>query len=292
MLNRVLLLSFACGVAGCSGSASVPTAPTPTPAAQVMQPTATELRGFVMDTAYRNLEGARIEVMDGPSAGTAAIAGADGQFVLSGLFNETTRFRAVMDGHETRTQVWNCSVTTGCPGANGARPWLGFYLTVLAPSVNIAGTYTLTFTADSACADFPEAMRTRSYRAVVTAQAIDDRSTIPGFVLTIEGTPVAGHMDGFPIGVAGDRLNLWLHGGHDPAIVEDLGGNSYLAFSGGAVTLGTAGPSTIATRFEGWIEHIVLAAPLVGPWYYPQAATISKSTCESANHRLTLTSAP
>jgi hypothetical protein len=247
----------------------------------------------VVDTAYRNLEGARIEVVDGPSAGTAAIAGADGQFVLSGLFNETTRFRAVMDGHETRTQAWNCSVPTGCPGTNGARPWLAFYLSVLAPSVNIAGAYTLTFTVDGACADFPEEMRTRSYRAVVTAEAIDGRSTIPGFDLTIEGTPVAGHMGGFPIGVAGDRLNLWLHSRHDPAIVEDLGANTYLAFSGGAVvTLGTAGPSTIAARFDGWIEHIVLAAPLVGPWYYPQPPVMSKSTCDSPNHRLTLTPAP
>ena len=246
------------------------------------------LRGFVMDTAYRPLAGARVEVVDGVSAGMATVADDTGQFVLSGMFDKTTQFRAVKDGHETRTQPWNCSVAV-CLGANNAQPWLGFYLTVLEPTVNIAGDYVLTFTADGACTDLPEIARGRSYRAAVTARPADGRSAIPGFDLKVVGSPVVGNMTGFPIGAAGSRLSFWLHGGHDPAVVEDLGANTYLAFSGtAAATVGPAGLSSITADFDGWIEHLVSMGPL-GPWYYPQGAVISKATCESRTHRLTLT---
>ena len=291
--NAALPLLLATTLVGCSGSESVysPTAPSPTASrtqVETLQDFALGLRGFVTDTAYRPLAGALVEVLDGASAGVTTISGADGQFVLSGRFNATTQFRASKDGHETRTQPWNCSVAV-CLGANNAQPWLGFYLTVLEPTVNLAGDYILTFVADGACTDLPEIARGRSYRVAVTARPADGRSAIPGFDLKVVGAPVVGNMTGFPIGAAGSRLSFWLHGGHDPAIVEDLGANTYLAFSGTAeVTVGPAGLSSITATFDGWIEHLVLTAP-VGPWYYPQGPPISKATCESRTHRLTLT---
>jgi hypothetical protein len=76
-------------------------------------------------------------------------------------------------------------------------------------------------------------------------------------------------MTGFPIGVAGNRLSLWLHARHDPPVVEDLGGHTYLAFSGGAeTTVATSGMAPISAAFDGWIEHVVLTSPL-GLWYWP-----------------------
>lgn len=293
MLKPIALL-IVTTLAGCSGSEglSTPTAPSPTaaPAPQVAAPveTAFSLRGFVTDTAFRPVPGARVEVVDGVSAGTVAIADTNGGFVLSGMFNAQTLFRASKEGHETRTQPWNCSVAV-CLGANNAQPWLGFYLSVLQPTVNIAGEHTLTFTADSTCTDLPEIARSRSYRVAVTAQPAAGRSDIPGFDLKVIGGKFIGKLDGFPIGAAANRLSFWLHGRHDPTIVEDLGGNTYLAFSGIAdATVPSNGASTITTAFDGWIEHVVLSVPL-GLWYYPQGPANSKGTCDSSNHRLTLT---
>ena len=291
--NAALPLLLAIALVGCSSSegAYSPTAPSPTASTtqlETLHDLPLGLRGFVTDTAYRPLAGALVEVLDGASAGLTTIADADGQFVLSGRFDAATRFRASKDGHEARTQPWNCSVAV-CLGANNAQPWLGFYLTVLETTVNIAGDYVLTFVADGACSDLPAIARGRSYRAAVTARPADGRSAIPGFDLKVLRAPVVGNMTGFPIGAAGSRLSFWLHGGHDPAIVEDLGANTYLAFSGTAtVTVGPAELSSITANFDGWIEHLVLMAP-VGPWYYPQGAVISKSTCESRTHSLTLT---
>jgi len=294
MLKSAVLLLFAGVVVGCSGSERpfLPTAPS---ASVTVQPTSAtplpgmQLRGFVMDTAFRPLAGARIEVVSGPSAGAATLADAAGDFSLTGTFGEDTQFRATMNGHEERTQTWNCSAAS-CPGPTGARPWLGFYLSVTAPSVNIAGAYTLTFTADVACTDLPAHVRTRSYPVVVTAQSAPDRWTTPAFDLKVTNTAVVGGLTGFPIGVAGNRVSFWLHGGHDPVIVEDLGSNTYLAFSGtGNTVIESNEVSAIAAPFEGWIEHTVLSFPLSGPWYFPLPAAAAKATCESLNHRLTLT---
>ena len=249
-----------------------------------------QLRGYLMDTAFRPLAGVRVEVVDGPSMGTAAVSGDDGQVVLTGIFNESTRFRASKDGYEARTQPWNCSVAV-CLGASGAQPWLGFYLSVPEPAVNIAGDYRLTFTADSTCTDLIEIARSRSYRVSVVAQPLGDRSTVPGYDVTVVGTSMLGRLTGFPIGVAGNHLSFWLHGRHDPAIVEDLGENTYLGFSGtAAATIAPAGATTITTTFDGWIEHVALSVPLV-QWYFPLPQARSTSSCDSSNHRITLTRA-
>ena len=288
----VLLITSAPIGAGCGSetpAAVLPTAPTSSRPEAAPEAASLQVRGFVMDTSYRPLAGVRIEVVDGASAGVATVAGADGQFMLSGPFTAATQFRAVKEGHEPRTQTWNCSVAN-C--ANNAQPWLGFYLSVLEPTVNMAGDYRLTFIADSACADLPEIARTRSYRATVTARPSDGRSTVPGFDLKADGAEFIGALDGFPIGAAGTRMSLWLHARHDPAIVEDLGGNAYLAFSGtAAATVANDGVIAITTAFDGWIEHVALPSALVGPWYVPQPPAISKATCDSSNHRLTLTRA-
>ena len=291
MLKVTTVLLIVTSGLGCAGSdgAVTPTAPSTAsapPQSVAALVTTFELRGFVTDTAFRAIAGARIEVLDGPSAGYAAVSGENGEFVLSGMFTAATQFRATKEGHQTRTQPWNCSVAV-CLGPGGAQPWLGFYLTVLEPSVNIAGRYTLAFTAAATCTDLPDVARTSSYRAEVTARPADGRSAIPGFDLEVIG-PFVGNMTGFPIGVAGNRLNFWLHGRHDPPVVEDLGGNTYLAFSGGAeTTVATSGLAQISAAFDGWIEHVVLTSPL-GLWYWPQQAT-GKATCDSSNHRITLT---
>ena len=111
------------------------------------------------------------------------------------------------------------------------------------------------------------------------------------FALLIPSLGYVVLTDGFPIGAAGTRMSLWLHGRHDPAIVEDLGDNTYLGFSGtAAATVANDGIIAIDTAFDGWIEHVVLPSAL-GAWYFPQPPPISKATCDSSHHRVTLTRA-
>src|SRR5687768_4434969 len=125
----ITLLVLVQGLAACNGdrSSTVPggpvaPSPAPQPAPQpVPQPTANQLNGEVYDSAYRPLSGARVEVLDGPHAGTATTASATGSFSLRGTFDSTTKFRATHDGHISATRSW-----TQC--ATCVRPWLGFVL--------------------------------------------------------------------------------------------------------------------------------------------------------------------
>src|SRR5688572_10205913 len=62
-------------LAGCSGASSaVPTAPSAsgTPPSAAALSSSMQLRAYITDTAFRPLAGARVEVVDGPSAGTTA----------------------------------------------------------------------------------------------------------------------------------------------------------------------------------------------------------------------------
>lgn len=80
------------------------------------------------DTAYRPLAGARVEVLDGPQANTSTLTDGAGEFSLRGIFDETTRFRAEKDGHESATgTLWFCA-------ACNPQRRMNFILGVLAPS--------------------------------------------------------------------------------------------------------------------------------------------------------------
>jgi hypothetical protein len=117
--------------------------------------------------------------------------------------------------------------------------------------------------------------------------------------VVVDGAPFLTGFNGFLIGVAGDYLGFWLHGGHDPPIVEQLSPTTYLAFSGNArASSGSTGASTISVPFEGWIEYCELKGPMTTPPYncgtsprtgepIPGAAVVY-THCESTNHRLTL----
>lgn len=308
IFKQGVLLVLALGLTGCDSSATrSPSAPSATASAvpgsvsvSVSEPplVVSDISGFVLDTAFRPLAGARIEVLDGPQTGTSTTADATGEFSLSGTFDGTTRFLATQDGHAAATQVWNCSVPD-C--AYGARPWLGFYLDVAATPVDLAGEYTVTFIADSACTDLPPTLRTRTYSATIAPDPDppgSNGSANTSMAVKLGGASFLGNLGGFGIGVAGDYAAFWLHGGHDPAVVEQLAPNTYLAFSGNAeTTLGT-GMSTISMPLDGWIDYCVTHTPL-GEGYNcgtdnttgspVPGAVVRRTRCESRHHQLSLT---
>jgi hypothetical protein len=254
------------------------------------------ISGFVLDTGFRVVGGARVEVIDGPQAGMSSTVDATGTFSLTGTFDSTTRFRATKDGYVTATQTWSCSVDT-C-GGQGASPWLGFYLaSSLAAPVDIAGDYTLTFIADSACTDLPDEVRTRTYEATIVPSSIPNIPADTAFKVTVAGASFLSGFADFGIGVVGDHVDLWLDGGHDPPLVEQLAPNTYLAFSGNATVSVAAPISSISASLDGWIDYCVLKTPMgshyncgtdnTGAVVTGQAVT--RAHCDSTNHRLILT---
>lgn len=292
-MNRFLnLVGFALLAASCGGNegavAPLPTSPSALPAPVVAPAPRTSvesIRGFVLDTGFRAVPGARVEVVDGsPHAGTSTTSSASGEFTLVGTFTEATTFRAAKDGYVTATQRWSCSVAT-CPGVFNANPWLGFYLAVPAAPANIAGEYTITFIADSACSDLPEDVRVRTFAATITP-----KPGASGFNVTATVPPFVNRFNAFEIGVAGDYLGIWLHGGHDPALVEQIAPNRYVALSGVAsASVGAGAASTITAPFDGWIEFCESNSPIPYPYDCRPASATQKVMCESKNHRLTLT---
>lgn len=301
-LAGVALLALAHGLSGChgSGSPSTPSTQSPAPPAgssPPAQPVVSGISGFVLDTGFRPIAGARVEVVDGAAVGTSTTTDEGGRFSLAGTFDGTTRFRATKEGHVAATQTWNCS-DGGCSGPGAATPWLGFYLAVLAPSVDLAGAYSLTFVADSACPDLPSEMRTRTYGATITAASSPSTPVNTAFEVTVGGAPFLGSLSGFEIGVAGDHVGFWLHGGHDPALVERVADSAYLAFSGVASASVTASTATITTSFDGWIEYCVMKSEMGQPYNCGTSnrtgepipgRAVTRAHCESKDHRLILT---
>ena len=241
-----------------------------------------QMAGTVSDSAFRPLGGATVEVLDGPQAGKTTTADASGQFSLSGTFDDTTRFRATKEGHVAATGT----LQPHCAPCNPNR-WIHFYLPPLVPSANIAGHYTLTFTADGACAALPSAVRT--YAATLVPVTTSHHPAGTFYEGTVSGAEFLQGYNSFSIGVAGDYFTGWfgdLHG--DPGLVEQVAPTTYFAL-GGEVAGSVTGGSTVTGSLEGFIDSCELASAM-GPRYSctPGPAAI-RAQCNSRNHRLTLT---
>jgi hypothetical protein len=175
---------------------------------------------------------------------------------------------------------------------------LGFYLaSSQAPPVNLAGDYTLTFIADSACTGLPDEVRTRTYQATIAPSSIRNIPADTSFKVTVAGASFLAGLADFGIGVIGDHVDLWLDGGHDPPLVEQLAPNTYLAFSGNATASVAAPILSISASFDGWIEYCVMKTP-IGSYYncgtdntgaVVMGQALARVHCESTNHRLILT---
>jgi hypothetical protein len=290
---RVVLLILALATAGCDRSEPPPSVVGPSPTARLVpiptpQPTPTPLvlRGYVQDTAYRPLSGARVEVLDGPQTGTSTTTGVDGQFSLTGEFDSTTRFSASLDGYIGATgTIGQCPP---CP-----RDWLSFVLAVPARPASVAGDYTVTFMADRSCQGIPAELQTRSYAATM-APSFPDRLVDTSFTLTLnEGTFLAGHdrsslHNSIVVGVAGNVIRMSF-GSYGPGVVEQVARDTYLGFDGAVETVAVGSLQTITTSFQGWVNYCALNAPMGEYYNCPLGQAVARSECESANHQFILT---
>ena len=280
------LLVLAVGLAGCdadrrpgpSGPSSVPQAgqqPAPQPGIQ--------LAGTVSDAAWRPLAGARVEVVDGPQAGLSTTTNANGEYRLTGAFDETTHFRATKESHVAAT--WPLPAI--CDRCN-PQWWIYFYLEALAPPASIAGDYTLTFVADGACAGLPEEVRTRTYQATVTLTSRPGDPANSRFDVTVTGGNLLERYNGFTIGVVGDYVKTdigdWGHGA--PGLVEQIAPNTYLTL-GGAIATTANDTSMIAGSFVGAIERCELTSEW-GSRYSCEGGAVVHERCSSQNHGFSL----
>jgi hypothetical protein len=270
------------GLAGCSrsGPSSTPFAASPVAADERLSVIPVEA-GYVLDSAFRAVPGATVEIVRGPQAGASMTTDATGRFALTGAFTRTDTFTASKDGYVATTQGFSTS-------SPGGTPWLHFHLKPVAEPVDIVGDYILTFEADRACTDIPSEVRTRTYAASITPGSYPTSPAETYFDLTVRDAPVIDKYNGFGIGVAGRSLGFWLHGGHDAPLVERIGAQGYLAYSGWAeATVDAPAMRTIATSFTGWIEYCE-SGPLPGSTQTCRGGG-AFAHCESTNHRLILT---
>ena len=248
----ILLVVLVPGVLGCHKEASSPTAPTAATASTAANPTSpvgsTFMKGTVSDTAYRPLANARVEVLDGPQAGFSTATDATGEFSITGVFDQTTRFRATADGHVTATRT----LQPFCARCN-PNWWINFTLEVPDSPVDIGGDYTLTFVANNACAMLPDDLRARTFTATIptTSPAIP-----PNAFFRLGGANFFEDWNVIGLGVAGDYIALWLE-----TVVEQIAPNTFLAFAGqAAARLHGSNLSTFVLPFHGAIEYCVTTA--------------------------------
>jgi hypothetical protein len=239
--------------------------------------------GYVGDTAFRSVAGARVEVLDGPQAGMTITADANGLFSYSGAFASAVTLRASKDGYLPLTRTTQTS-------APGGRPWVYFQLDLVAPPVDIAGDYTLTLIADDACAGIPNELRTRTYPATITIPPDSVVRAGASLFLTVGGAQFVANHNGFPIGVAGDEVGFSVYyKQEDFGLVEQVTAKTFLAVQGSAsASVGTSPVSTISAPLDGMIDYCALNSE--SGWNYDCVGpVVAHERCQSKNHRLILT---
>ena len=279
-----VVLITAAMLAACN-SPSSPVSPSPTvtttPGPQgTPQAGSSRLLGTVMDTAFRALDGARVEVVNGPDAGLSDVTVWRGEFELNGRFDETTQIRAIKDGYVTSVQT----LSPLCPTCQYR--YISLYLATPTPSVNIAGNYTLTFIADAACTALPQEARQRTYdiRIEPRSSPHDPPNTI--FLARVTNPALVEHYDAFPIGVVDNFATFELRG-HGPYLLEQTGENLYLGFDGLAAAIIDAEPlPPVTTRFDGWIGFCGRATTSSGGEYHDCGR--GRPECLSSNHQMIL----
>jgi hypothetical protein len=193
------------------------------------------------------MAGARIEVIDGPQAGLSTQTDSKGEFRLTGIFGDTTRFVATKDGHLPAT----ATLGPFCAPCHPNR-WIFFNLEEPVPPPDLSGDWQVTFVT-AACPGLPSELQTRSYDATI---ALAPPAAHPDarwlFLVTMSKVPFLSEHKEFHVGAAGNYLGFPENDG--PVLVEQLDPTAYLSFNAlgitnGVVTGASAG-SIITTGFD------------------------------------------
>ena len=188
-----LLLCLACA---CNGQPqAAPSGPAPSSGPQA--------RGYVADSAFRPLSGVRVEVVDGPTAGTSSISGSDGWFLVSIASDRAGEFtvRATRAGYVTVQQSFRSYTSSYGTFIDG-------YVSLTPtdpPAVFEPGAYSITL--DFPCTEIPADLRTQTFPATVAARP----NTPPGtdFIVSIDDERFRQfNYTGFEFGVSGSAIGV------------------------------------------------------------------------------------
>jgi hypothetical protein len=263
-------------VVGCNRRQG-PAAPSPVPS--VTQPvtppsTGVPLAGTVNDAAWRRVVGAKVEVVDGPHAGMSTVTDSRGEYRLTGTFDESTHFRASKDGYVAAISPFPARCAPCNPNW-----WVHFYLETTAAHPILSGTYTLTFAAASNCTALPSAALTRSYPVVVAPVTYADAPANSQFTVTMTGSSFVEPFSRFDIGVAGNYMAAEMGNAHgSPGLVEQVGANTYLTFTGG-IEGTVSDPSRISASFNGLVDQCELTGEWGSRYACPSGDTVARAQC-------------
>jgi len=272
-LAHALALS-ACGHDAVSSLPAAATPVTPPPAA----PGTILIRGTVSDTAFRDVTGAKIEVLNGPQSGTTTTSDAKGEFTLIGVFDDATRFRASKDGFA----MAELPLGGFCERCNPNR-WVNFSLQVLTTPVDISGDYSLTVTVDNVCTQMPAPLRTRNYAVRIPLSGSSPANAY--FVVYPTGAQFATGWERFDGGVSGNDIGFWFE-----SLVEQISANSYLiigAYASGTVSASET--STLATVASGRIDFCTVdpSSGVLDDCF--RRTTATHAVCDATRHSMTFT---
>jgi len=266
-MRRCLCALLICSL-GCSdNNPSAPTAP--------VNPEFS-LSGMVFDTAFRPLANVTVEVVGGPRNGANATTDASGRYAFSGTFTNMVSLRASKDGYVPTLKAAAANPTSGPQD-------LSFSLEPIAPSANIAGEYTLTFSADASCTDLPAVARMRSYAVMITREASSLSSQFYKISPTV-GTFYPSNLNStLTAGVAGSFARV-MSFDYGIGLAEQVAPDIYVSIWGQS-NAEINGP-TISGVWSGGFEYCEGSG--AGPGFY-RCSPRPTAYCEAANHRLTLT---
>ena len=265
-------------VAGCSDTSTSPTPP-PGGAPFTAGLNTFDLTGSVRDSALRPVDGASVEISEGPLAGRMTWTDQSGRFAFTAL---TPRLDAV---------VLRISKHGYSPARVALRNHLDNVITLTSLELpNLQGDYRLTFMTANSCSQLPPALRARTYRA--TVRPADSRT---GIIVALAGADVVPGYATFFGNVAHDAarlsifswdaFNWWLE---DLPIIERLDGSTYVSFMGiASVPVGRPG-TPIAGAFDGAVSYCSSARAPASP-SFPPACAVAVHECRSTAHHISLT---
>jgi hypothetical protein len=244
-----------------------------TPVLPAPAPGPVSVAGQVNDTALRPVAGVRVEVVDGPSAGVFGTTDTAGHYELPGVISEPAKFRATKEGYTPFTTT---------PSPRCCQTFIYIVLALSAPSVNLAGDYTLTLTADTACSGLPDAARSRTYTVSMTSMPntpANYRAVLGGATFLF---PEAGQ---FLVDVAGTYAHFRFGDYYEEGtrILEEVAPSTYLGITGSA-GLTVDGGTTISSSFSGDMAYCVNPNPAAIVHY--QCPVGQSVSCNSTNQRM------
>jgi hypothetical protein len=253
------LVSVAAGlVASCGPSA--PTAPTTTGPGAL--PTFS-LSGSVTDNVSVPIPGAEVAIVGGTES---TLTDGAGRYELRGLPGGIIPVRVSKEGYAPWTT--NIELPRNVP--------THFMLIFTGPSVDLAGNYTVTFTADAACTQLPEFTRTRTYTASVTPTITNH------YVFSLSGARF--HKNRFEASVARRSASFYtVQDGYDSVVHERLGDSRSVWIDFVARADAVDAPTISVPIFGNYAfcpdDNLVTTAHCLVP----------RITCTSSNHTLTMT---